>query len=69
MWGMFTPEEWKAIKEKLTKASPKLLLVLTMLVIGYSFGWHMKGQSVILDCKYAGAFRYYADSFTCQRKL
>jgi hypothetical protein len=69
MWGMFTPEEWKAIKEKLTKASPKLLLILTVLVIGYSFGWYMKGQDTMLDCKYAGAFRHYTDSFTCQRKL
>jgi hypothetical protein len=69
MWGMFTPEEWKAIKETLTKASPKLLLILAMLVCGYSIGWHMKGQNVILDCKYAGAFRYYTDSFTCQRKI
>ncbi len=69
MWGFFTPEEWKAIKEKLTKASPKLLLVLTVLVIGYSFGWYMKGQDVMMDCKYAGAFRHYTDSFTCQRKL
>jgi|LauGreDrversion4_2_1035121.scaffolds.fasta_scaffold836459_2 hypothetical protein len=69
MWGFFTPEEWKAIKEKLTKASPKLLLILTVLVIGYSFGWYMKGQDVMMDCKYAGAFRHYTDSFTCQRKL
>jgi hypothetical protein len=69
MWGLFTPEEWKAIKEKLTKASPKLLLILTVLVIGYSFGWYMKGQDVMMDCKYAGAFRHYTDSFTCQRKL
>ena len=69
MWGMFTPEEWEAIKEKLAKASPKLLLVLAMLVIGYSFGWYMKGQDVMMDCKYAGAFRHYTDSFTCQRKL
>ena len=66
---MLTPQEWKIVKEKLTRASPKLLLILIMLVIGYSIGWHMKGQSVVLDCKYAGAFRYYADSFTCQRKL
>jgi hypothetical protein len=69
MWGFFTPEEWKAIKEKLTKASPKLLLILIVLVIGYSFGWYMKGQDTMLDCKYAGAFRHYTDSFTCQRKL
>ena len=69
MWGFFTPEEWKAIKEKLTKASPKLLLILTVLVIGYSFGWYMKGQDVMMDCKYAGAFHHYTDSFTCQRKL
>jgi hypothetical protein len=69
MWGMFTPEEWEAIKEKLTKASPKLLLILIVLVIGHSFGWYMKGQDVMLDCKYAGAFRHYTDSFTCQRKL
>jgi hypothetical protein len=69
MWGMFTPEEWEAIKEKLTKASPKLLLILAMLVIGYSFGWYMKGQDVMMDCKYAGAFRHYTDSFNCQRKL
>jgi len=69
MWGLFTPEEWKAIKEKLTKASPKLLLILTVLVIGYSFGWYMKGQDVMMDCIYAGAFRHYTDSFTCQRKL
>jgi hypothetical protein len=69
MWGFFTSEEWKAIKEKLTKASPKLLLILTVLVIGYSFGWYMKGQDVMMDCKYAGAFRYYTDSFTCQRKI
>jgi hypothetical protein len=69
MWGMFTPEEWKAIKETLIKASPKLLLILIVLVIGYSFGRYMKGQDVMLDCKYAGAFRYYADSFTCQRKI
>jgi len=66
---MLTPQEWKIVKEKLTRASPKLLLILIMLVIGYSIGWHMKGQSVVLDCKYAGAFRYYADSFTCQRRL
>ena len=66
---MLTPQEWKIVKEKLTRASPKLLLILIMLVIGYSIGWHMKGQSVVLDCKYTGAFRYYADSFTCQRKL
>ena len=69
MWGLFTPEEWKAIKEKLTKASPKLLLIVTVLVIGYCFGWYMKGQDVMMDCKYAGAFRHYTDSFTCQRKL
>jgi len=67
MW--FTPEEWKAIKEKLTKASPKLLLVLSCLVAGYSFGWHMKGQDVVWDCKYANAFRFHTDSFTCQRKI
>jgi len=66
---MLTPQEWKTVKEKLTRGSPKLLLILATLVIGYSIGWHMKGQSVVLDCKYAGAFRYYTDSFTCQRKL
>jgi hypothetical protein len=69
MWGMFTPEEWKAIKETLTKASPKLLLILIVLVIGYSFGWYMKGQDTMMDCKYAGSFRHYTDSFTCQRKI
>lgn len=66
---MLTPQEWKSVKDKLTKAAPKLLLVLTFLVIGYSFGWHMKGQNVVMDCKYANAFRYYTDSFTCQRKI
>jgi hypothetical protein len=69
MWGMFTPEEWKAIKETLTKVSPKLLLMLACLLLGYSLGWHIKGQDVMMDCKYAGAFRQYTDSFTCQRKL
>ena len=66
---MLTPQEWKTVKEKLTRASPKLLLILATLVIGCSIGWHMKGQNVVLDCKYAGSFRYYTDSFTCQRKL
>jgi len=64
-----TPEEWKSIKDKLIKASPKLLLISTFLVVGYSFGWYMKGQDVMMDCKYAGAFRHYTDSFTCQRKI
>jgi len=65
----FTPEEWRLIKDKLIKASPKLLLISIFLVVGYSFGWYMKGQDVMMDCKYAGAFRHYTDSFTCQRKI
>lgn len=67
MW--FTPEEWKTIKEKMTKASPKLLLVLAILIAGYASGWWMKGADVTMDCKYAGSFRFQTDSFTCQRRL
>ena len=64
-----TPEEWKALKDKAAKASPKLLLAVIFLIAGYSFGWHMKGDDVVWDCKYANAFRYKTDSFTCQRKI
>ena len=67
MW--FTPEEWKSFKDKLVKASPKLLLVLAVLVIGYWAGWYMKGSNIVMDCKYANAFRFETDSFTCQRKI
>jgi hypothetical protein len=66
---MLTPQEWKTVKEKLTRASPKLLLVLACGVLGYSLGWHMKGSDVVMDCKYASAFRFHTDSFNCVRKL
>ena len=66
---MLTPQEWKTVKEKLTRASPKLLLILTCAVLGYSFGWYAKGQDVVYDCKYASAFRFYTDAFTCVRKI
>jgi hypothetical protein len=66
---MLTPQEWKSIKDKLIKASPKISLILAVLILGYSTGWHMKGSDVVMDCKYANAFRYYTDAFTCQRKI
>ena len=66
---MLTSSEWKAVRDALTKASPKLLLILTCLVAGFSFGWHMKGKDVVWDCKYANAFRVQSESFTCQRKI
>lgn len=66
---MLTTQEWKSVKDKLVKASPKLLLVLAMLVLGYWSGWYMKGSNIAMDCKYANAFRFETDSFTCQRKI
>lgn len=67
MW--FTPEEWKSFKIKLTQAAPKLLLVLSFLVVGYWSGWQLKGADIMMDCKYAQAIRIGTDSFTCQRKI
>jgi hypothetical protein len=64
-----TPQEWKAVKDKLTRAAPKLLIVLTVLVIGFWSGWYMKGSDVVMDCKYANAFRFESTAFTCQRKI
>jgi hypothetical protein len=66
---MFTSEEWEVIKAKLAKASPKLLLVLATLLIGYSSGWHMKGSDVVMDCKYSNTFRFDAQAFNCTRKI
>ena len=63
------PGEWKSLKDKTVKAAPNLLLILTVLVIGYSSGWHMKGSDVVMDCKYANSFRIHTDAFTCQRKI
>ena len=64
-----TPGEWKNFKDRLIKASPHLLLVLAVLVIGYLSGWHMRGSDIIMDCRYANAFRVGTDSFSCTRKV
>lgn len=64
-----TPPEWRSLKDKFIKASPKLLLALAVLVIGYSSGWYMKGSDIVMDCKYANAFRFETTSFTCTRKI
>lgn len=64
-----TPEEWKTVKDRLVVASPKLLLILAVLVIGYLAGWHMKANDIAMDCKYANAFRVQVDSFACSRKI
>jgi hypothetical protein len=64
-----TTQEWKAVKDKLTRAAPKLLIVLAVLVIGYWSGWYMKGADIVLDCKYANSFRFETNAFTCARKI
>ncbi len=66
---VFEPEEWKSIKDKIIKMSPRLLLIIAVLIVGYSAGWHMKGSDVVMDCKYANSFRVHTDSFNCQRKV
>lgn len=63
------PAEWKALKNKFIQVSPMILVGLTLLVIGYASGWYMKGSDVVMDCKYANAFRFETTSFTCQRKI
>lgn len=65
----FDDQEWKSIKDRWAKASPKLLLISVMLIIGYALGWHMKGSDIVMDCKYANSFRVHVDSFTCTRKI
>jgi hypothetical protein len=64
-----TPEEWRSLRDKMIKASPKTLLVLAVLVIGYWAGWYMKGNDIAQDCKYASSFRVETSAFNCTRKI
>ena len=57
------------IKTWFIKASPWLLLILAVLLLGFSFGYAAKGTEITRDCKYAGAFRVGVDSFTCSRRI
>lgn len=64
-----THEQTQRAKSWIVSSSPKLLLILIVLIVGYSAGWHMKGGDVVMDCKYANSFRVHTDSFNCQRKV
>lgn len=57
------------VKNWLIKASPRLLVILLVLILGFLMGYDLKGGEITRDCKYAGAFRVNVDSFTCSRRI
>lgn len=64
-----TQTQSDSIKSWLIKHSPKILLIVLVLIVGYAAGYNVKGEEITRDCKYAQAFRVGVDSFACVRKV
>ena len=64
-----TPAQTNRLRSWLVRSSPRILLIIVILIIGYVVGYNVKGDEVTRDCKYAQAFRVGVDSFACARKV
>lgn len=61
--------EWRSFKRSFLQSAPYYAIFFIIFVLGYLTGAHLKGQEIVLDCKYANSFRVSSDSFDCRRKL
>lgn len=61
--------EWRSFKRGFLELAPYYAIAFIIFVLGYLTGIHVKGQEIVMDCKYANSFRVSTDSFDCRRKL